>query len=82
MNRRPHVIERKRRSHTLRVDTAKAQRFGAMVRRALADLFAQVPAEDHAGLSRTAVQEIVTHDAEVRGEHEARTWAAKQGRAA
>ena len=79
---RPHVIKAKRRGLTLLIDTARARRLEMQAREALAMLLAATPEDDRPGLARAIVQEAVRLDACVRGEDDARAWAAKQARAA
>jgi hypothetical protein len=79
---RPHVIHTKRRGHTLALDTARAARFELMAREAFEHLFTGLSEDQRPGMARALVQEAVRRDAIERGEHEARAWAAKQGRAA
>lgn len=80
---RPTVIKKRRRApKTWAQDTARAARYEALAQDRIADLLQAVPEEERAGLCRALVQEAVRADAEIRGQHEAAAWAAKQARAA
>ncbi len=80
MTRSTFIREVKPTGRTLVHDRRRAPLLEAMCRTAIRSLFALAPDLDWPALSRALVQEVVRHDAALRGPHEAATWASAQAR--